>query len=241
MIRRPAVVTKIEPYIDNLVEYLESSASPPRMLPLITSEMPVMPTKCILYNTEQLTRATELQRILTRAQCEDVAEVWDYSLANINILAQHGVNAVHCPVAAAPSHLERIQALSVGEPMYDVGFAGTPSQRRLAVLDALVQAGLSVCLIMDKIGDARDAVLAKCRVIINIHFAEDYQVFESVRCAPWLCIGKPVVSEQSIDDDPRAVNVPYVDLVSATLLAVEKSGNLVHVLHEGAERLQHTN
>jgi hypothetical protein len=232
---RPHVRTSIYWYIDALVEYLESSASPPRDAPIITLDMAIQSQPCILYNTEQLTRGSELQRLLIRAKKPDVAAVWDYSTANIDILRKYGVTAEHHPVGISPVHRQRLQQFLMEPKEYDVGFSGTMSPRRRLILQELVTKGLSVLQICDKIGDPRDSELAKCRVIINIHFNDDYQVFESVRCAQWLDVGVPVVSEKSLDDDPRAINVSYGELVTATLLATEKARNLVHVLHEGAE------
>ena len=237
---RPHVRTSIYWYIDALVEYLESSASPPRDMPIITFEMAEQDQPCILYNTEQLTRVSELQRLLIRAKKPDVAAVWDYSKANIDILRKHGVTAEHYPVGISSLHRQRLQDFLKAPKEYDVGFSGSLSTRRKRILNGLTEKGLNVLYINNKIGDQRDAELAKCRVIINIHYNIDYQVFESVRCEQWLDVGVPVVSEKSLDDDPRAITVPYDELVTATLLATEKARNLVHVLHEGAEGLEHT-
>ena len=62
-------------------------------------------------------------------------------------------------------------------------------------------------------GEERDIELSKCKVLINIHHSDDYKIFESARCEPWLSIGVPVVSECSLDNDPRCMNMLYDDLI----------------------------
>ena len=40
-----------------------------------------------------------------------------------------------------------------------------------------------------------------------MHFDASYKIFEQFRCFAWLDIGKTVVSENSLDNDNRCINV----------------------------------
>jgi hypothetical protein len=212
------VRTTILFYVDNIVEYLNSI---PHDYPIITSEMPDQQEPCILFNTEQLTRKRVLAKLLARLALSDVVELWDYSLANIEILKTNGVRIVpkHQPICVAPAHRDRLTEFLKAPKEFDVGFAGLISRRRRAILKGLKSAGLRVLIINRVNGDARDSALAKCRLLINIHYAPDYQIFESARCAQWLETpgSPPVLTEESLDNDSRAITVPYDKLVSTAV------------------------
>ena len=150
------------------------------------------------------------------------AEIWDYSAINVRILADRGITAKHVPLRSSENYVARLRSLrSVGQ-IYDIGFAGSKSNRRIAIVNALADTKYSICLIRSW-GEERDAVLAKCRIILNIHYADDYKVFESARCVPWIEAGATVISEHSLDDDPRCINVPYDQLVAACIARLEQS------------------
>jgi hypothetical protein len=214
------VRTSIMFYIDNIVEYLNSI---PHNYPIITSEMPIQQEPCRLYNTEQMTRKGELAKLLARATQSDVVEIWDYSLANIEILKENGIclEPKWVPICAAPTHSARLTEYLKAPKLYDVGFCGTISKRRLQILQELHNRKLRVLIINRCCGDDRDKQLAQCRLLINIHFADDYRVFESARCAQWLDLKEegapPVISEESLDDDPRTITVPYNALVDTVI------------------------
>lgn len=220
---RPPVLSQITKYADHLEDYLASDDSPERTLPIVVSHVyPVCSHPIILYNTEQMTRPGMLAAFVARARQPDVAEVWDYSVANLAILAEHGISGRLVPVRSSTARLAEIREDISGQcQSYDVGFSGTMSTRRAAVLMALQNAGLRIRNV-PIFGRARDRALAQSLCILNIHFAEDYRVFESTRCEYWLAVGVPVVSETSLDDDSRCINVPYENLVSAVLQLVQR-------------------
>lgn len=220
---RPPVLSQITKYVDHLEDYLASDESPERNLPIVMSHAsPVYTHPVILYNTEQLTRRNMLEDFLKRAKQTDVAEVWDYSVANLAILAEHGIVGRHVPVTTTVARAQEMREdISGQRQTYDVGFSGTMSGRRGVVLLALQEAGLRIRNV-PIFGRARDRALAQSLCMLNIHFADDYRVFESVRCDPWLSVDVPVISETSLDDDPRCINVPYSDLVSATVQLVQR-------------------
>ena len=166
----------------------------------------------IIYNTEQLTIPRILTKILKLA--EHVVPLvpvdpifWDYSMVNIRILAKHGIIAKYMPLKTSGAYLEKLQNFITFTKIYDIGFNGTMSLRRKTILDELATQ-FSV-LISTNWGDNRDLELAKCRVLVNIHFDTDYMIFESARCEPWLSVGMPVISELSIENDERCILTTY--------------------------------
>lgn len=213
------VLTNIRRYVDTFIDSLQSTHAP---LPIVVGSADPYPPRFILYNTEQLTRQGQLERICTMAIIPACAEIWDYSAINVRILADRGITAKHVPLRSSENYVARLRSLrSVGQ-IYDIGFAGSKSNRRIAIVNALADTKYSICLIRSW-GEERDAVLAKCRIILNIHYADDYKVFESARCVPWIEAGATVISEHSLDDDPRCINVPYDQLVAACIARLEQS------------------
>lgn len=183
----------------------------------------------VIYNAEQLTRKGELNKLLSDITRTKPIEVWDYSVANIEILKANGITAKYMPLNSSPTYVEKLREYVKTKPkIYDVGFCGTNSPRREAIFRQLRERGLTVLNIGNNrseevYGDERDQLLAQCKVHINIHYADDYQIFESARCEPWLKCGTTVVTEPSLDNDPRCIIAEYGSrLVDATYQMVER-------------------
>jgi len=81
--------------------------------------------------------------------------------------------------------------------IFDVCFIGTVSARRSAINYELANAFEKFEEIR-AFGVARDRAVAACRVLVNTHFADDYQVLETIRVAPALASGVLVVSEHCV-------------------------------------------
>jgi beta-1,4-mannosyl-glycoprotein beta-1,4-N-acetylglucosaminyltransferase len=220
---RPPVYTSNYVCAQTFVDFLLSEESPVREAPVHIgySELTF---PFILYNCEQMTRGAELAKVVKMASNPMITEVWDYSAENCKIFAAKGVKARHVPLVSPAFYVEQIKALRAeNAPLYDVGFCGhmyhSPRGRRQDVLQGLRDVGVTVLNVTDY-GVERDRKLALCRVILNIHFADDFRIFESARCDVWLRAGVPVVSETSMDDDPRCIKAPYGALVETTVKTV---------------------
>jgi len=220
---RPPVYTMKYGCAQAFVDFLLSEESPAREMP-VQIGYAELTFPFILYNCEQITRGDELAKVVKTASNPVITEVWDYSAENCKILAANGVKARHVPLVSPAFYIEQIKALRLtNPPLYDVGFCGhmyhSVNGRRQDVLQGLRDAGLSVLSVTD-FGEERDKKLAQARVILNVHYADDYQIFEQARCDVWLRAGVPVVSETSLDDDPRCINAPYSALVETTVQTV---------------------
>lgn len=170
-----------------------------------------------VYNTEQLTRKDMLATLLSECRAHDVRQVFDYSEYHKQLWTQHGF---FCMVRPATSLLDIAalrRKLSVATPEASVAFVGTLSERRYKILAELVRLNFRVVILQDLFGPERDNEIAKCKVLLNIHYADDYKIFEAPRCTRWALAGLPVVSEQSVDQCtmPNVTFVRYDSLVDA--------------------------
>jgi len=144
--------------------------------------------------------------------------VWDYSLDNVQFLQARGCNARHVPLGYATS-MTRIAPAP--EQDIDVLFYGDISARRAPVLDSLRRTGLNVVIESDVYGAKRDALIARAKVVLNIHNHDGIKALETPRIYYLLANRKAVVTEVKedvpIDDELRRamVGAPYGKLVAA--------------------------
>lgn len=85
-------------------------------------------------------------------------------------------------------------------PQYDVAVCGEMSKRRHLIISELERRGISV-LNVKGWNSIRDERIAQARILLNIHYADSYVIFEHLRCDRWALAGMIVVSEQSLSDD----------------------------------------
>jgi hypothetical protein len=216
---RPPVFTFMYECDYILAEFLLSKQSPMRSVPLFFNHHAIKeidPTvNYIFYNTEQITRDCEKRDVLAMIRSHpNVIEVWDYSVVNYELLKGEGVNVKYVPFTLTPYLRSFFAPLLYTPKQYDIGFCAFESPRRKYILDALKAKGFSVHYLQRVYMFDRDKELSKCRLLINIHYGDDFQVFEKTRCEAWLRVGYPLISETSLDPDPRCLaNVPYDKLV----------------------------
>jgi hypothetical protein len=227
------VITDMFETTDMLVAFLLSDLAPPRDHDIVYNHFVVNKIiadasgngNFIFFNTEQLTRPDVLTAVVNtiKSAGERMVEVWDYSQVNVDLLAKEGINARYVPVKVSPFYADwLVPTRKALKKKYDVGFCGILNKRRQDIIIELRKRGKTVRIANDLFNRARDEELMKCRAFINIHFTEDYKVWESIRCEPLLYVGAPVVSENSLDNDPRCVNVPYEELVDAMCAELDK-------------------
>jgi len=154
-----------------------------------------LPRGTILYNLEQIAPGSPW---LSPAYVDLLRqhEVWDYSPRNAARYGEVGLEPPRVvPIGFVPE-LVRIPADAPEE--VDVTFYGTLNARRAEVLDALRARGLSVNVLEGVFGAARDAEIARSRLVLNLHYYEA-KVFEVVRVSYLLANGRCVVSERGAD------------------------------------------
>lgn len=201
----------------NLIEYLISDSSPKRDYPIFILEgihnlHTVNKIPIILYNIEQMTRDTMLSTSVERMSLPDIMEVWDYSSANASILKNYGLKVRHVQMKLSLDTIIKYRNYRV-EPEYDIAFCGQMSEYRQNILTKLQEKGKTVKIIDGDYSGQRDVDIGKAKLLINIHYNENYRIFESIRCEPWIASGMKVLSESSLDDSPRCITVPYIQLI----------------------------
>jgi|GEM_PF-1329113 len=180
--------------------------------PVPWSTMTAQANHIIIFNLEQVSPEVQWFDLVYFRQFLN-APVWDYNQRNIHALAQAGVPEIsYVPLGYVPEMTATPQARAwlqqTPEPEVvqdiDVLFYGSMSGRRRETLDALKARGLNV-MIGDTdhpcIGDYRDELIARAKVVVNIHYYETVGIFEIVRVSYLLANGKAVVSELSPHTD----------------------------------------
>jgi len=192
------------------------------------------PGKSILYNLEQITPGSEW---LTRDYLKLLRRhrIWDYSRYNIDQLEKLGIrNITHCPIGFS-DRLSRIEPAP--ERDIDVLFYGSVNERRLYILEELARAGLRVETLFGVYGAQRDAVIARSRIVLNIHYYPA-KIFEIVRISYLLANTVCVVSETSPNDSALEsvqdgiVQAPY-ERLTETCLGLIASGAWASVARQG--------
>jgi hypothetical protein len=158
-----------------------------------------VPDGSIIYNTEQMTSfgGDVRKQMQNFDEWSKRCVIWDYSSLNASKLRAAGASrVVHCPLGYVPS-MTTIEPAPIQD--IDVLFYGSVNPRRRAVLDALDAAGLSVVRLYGVYGSDRDAVIARSKVVLNLHYYEN-AVFEIFRVSHLLANKKCVVSEGGGED-----------------------------------------
>lgn len=152
--------------------------------------------KMILYNLEQIQKHDSPWLGSPYIDLLRRHPVWDYSERNIKGLKELGVTDITlCGIGYMPG-LTRIPSALQD---IDVLFVGSTNDRRLAVLNDLAARGVKVSAAYNCYGEQRDALIARAKIVLNVHFYEA-QVFEIVRVSYLLANRVCVVSESGFDE-----------------------------------------
>jgi hypothetical protein len=194
----------------------------------------------ILYNLEQIQDGSSW---LQPAFLELLSRyaVWDYSQQNIDRLAEKGIaKVVHLPIGYAPP-LQRIETRK--DEDIDVLFVGSINDRRQKILGALEKKGLRVHRAVGVYGAARDALVARAKVVLNLHYYEA-KVFEVVRVSYLLANRRFVISEEGAPSEDEAslrqglVFAPYEKLVETCCDWLAKPERRAEVASRGQSLFQ---
>jgi len=163
-----------------------------------------LPDKAIIYNTEQKFSWDYLQTLKKH-------RVWDYSGNNILKLAEAGVKAELCPVAYMPSMTVTLP--DTNRLPIDVLMYGCRNERRQHIYEQLNKAGINAYFCSDIWGAKRDAMIARAKIVLNVHFYEE-AIFEIFRCAHLMANKKCIVSE--IGKDKKLENPCHACVVMSS-------------------------
>jgi hypothetical protein len=196
------------------------------------------PEDTIYYNLEQLRGhpqydpygpANTVMLISTKFQ------IWDYSAANIEawnkLVPKHPVKFL--PIGYAPV-LTRIEKAE--EQDIDVLIYGSVGEQRLSVFSSLGRLfnGMSTVFACGLYGRARDSLIARSKIVLNITSFSRAKIFEIVRVSYLLANSKAVVADFSTDSHIEADIAGGVVFVPIETIA-ETCWNL---LTDEAQRIQ---
>jgi len=146
----------------------------------------------IIYNFEQQ-RGLDPSQI--RQQVIEIAKkftLWDYSAANLDTWKKLGREDVKLvPVGYAPV-LTRIPNNVVQD--IDVLIYGLSGEQRLRCFHKLSKAGLTTVFISGLYGEARDDLIKRSKLVLNINLYDFSKIFEIARVSYLLANRKAVVS-----------------------------------------------
>jgi hypothetical protein len=165
------------------------------LLPSLPEYPDQLPRDLVLFNLEQVTRRSPW---ITPAYVDLLRnhEAWDYSEQNLSAWREMGLDHVRlCGIGYEPE-LQRIPT-GIGQDI-DILFYGSLNHRRARILAALQDAKLRVRALSGAYGTARDRVIARAKIVLNMHYHEA-QIFEMVRVSYLLANRRFVVSEAGAD------------------------------------------
>jgi SAM-dependent methyltransferase len=180
------------------------------------SELLPLTRDSVIFNVENVQSVfitDEYRRILRNFH------VWDYSAANAAKLSHILERPVRYAKLFYVDQLSRISHAS--EKDIDVLFYGSFNPRRQAILDGLRLRGLRVEAVFNVFGPDLDALIARAKVVINMHFYDNGHL-EMIRLFDLLANRCAVVSEcnsgelADADMAKALVLAPYDQLVDAT-------------------------
>jgi len=176
-------------------------------------ELMLSQNRCIYLNVEMLSEDVRVKHILNLIK-ENI-QIADYSIANINYIQAYAKDQqveIKKPIVYLPYQFnlqDQIQLYNkVNEYEYDIGIINAlPKQsdtvnskltyRRTKLWNDLQSRNMTSINIMGW-GKERDSLIRKCKVIINVHHFECFNIFEHIRCDRLLFANKIVLSDESI-------------------------------------------
>ena len=155
-------------------------------------------------------------------------KVWDYSRYNVSRLKEHDITAVYVAAGMYPDMTPIPGKLPCAPATQDIDvlFYGGMHARRLPIFAELRARGLNVVTVSGIYNQERAALIARAKVILNLHGHNDFHSQESIRLAYLLASKKAVVTEVNAGDDTdgfenSALCVPYGSLVDACVYLVK--------------------
>jgi hypothetical protein len=164
-----------------------------------------LPADSIVYNFEQW-RGLAKEQLRPEVHClARRFRIWDYRREQLAAWKELGASRVKIvPVGYAPI-LQRIERAE--NPDIEVLMYGLSGERRAFAFHQISNSGLSAVFVSGLYGAARDALIARSRMVLNVCLYEHSRIFEIVRVSYLLANRVPVVAvvqpDTAIDEDMR--------------------------------------
>lgn len=166
--------------------------------------------------------------------------IWEYSPSNKVFLESKGFsNILYVPPGYHPIS-EKI--LWPKDREYDFIFVGSVSERRIEFLHRLSDRGFKVAAIFEKnkaFGQKRDEIIARSKIIVNVHCFDNIKTLETVRISYLLANKALVISEESDHDpyDGSVIYAKYEDLIDCCEKTLNNSSGLEDIAENGFQAI----
>jgi hypothetical protein len=179
----------------------------------IFSKEMIQSGRIVFLNVEMLSEDTRMNQVISLITAG--IPILDYSLSNMTFLKlymednkiQSNVSTIYLPYQYNLRDQMQLENID-GVYTYDVGIINAlPKQdasvdskftyRRTRLWEQLQATGWK-CINILGWGAERDELLKRCKVIINIHHFECFNIFEQIRCDRLIFAKKLVVSDKSV-------------------------------------------
>ena len=171
-----------------------------------------IPEGSIFYCAEQPAPAW-VEFIEGEARLYRPSVIWSWAESTTRALREAKLPAITVPLGHVKG-LESEFKLEPGQPKdIDVLFFGGMTERRRRILGRLASLGLKIHYEKAVWGMKREALLARSKVVLNIHGndMDDVNIFEVVRVLPLMAKGCTVVSEKGEGWERFAAGCAFVD------------------------------
>lgn len=166
--------------------------------------------------------------------------IWEYSPSNKLFLESKGFkNVFYVP----PGHHPITKKINWSSQRdYDFIFVGSMSGRRKQFLDELSDQGFKVAAICEKnkaFGKKRDEIIARSKIVVNVHCFEDIKTLETVRIS-YLLANKAVIISEESDHDPYDGAVAYAkyeDLIGCCATTLNNMNGLQRRAEDGFQAI----
>ena len=81
---------------------------------------------------------------------------------------------------------------------------------------------INIIFISNIFGDARDKIIGKAKILLNIHGEDNFKIYENIRCERWRFAGITIISENCIDHVPKEIITSNYENISDTVINVLK-------------------
>lgn len=178
-----------------------------------------------LVVTEQLTTGRALSTVVSHCKRYRNITLINYSPVNAEIIrannACFGHRVLMLPNVPCGRGLDNYARYRNERKTFDIAIIGARSERRNRIFQQL-SSRFVVRHITNKWNDERNIELARAKILINVHYHNDYRVFETLRCMEAVLVGVVVLSEDSLSQNLSSIETlvhfaSYDNLVAETI------------------------
>ena len=173
-----------------------------------------------ILNTEQLTRNGELNKI--QFYIANNIKIIDYSKSNIYCLTSKNINnnILYMP------YLVNYNEIYNYDKIYDIAYIGhfiDERNYRMNIINSLNKSNIKTNEIKG-FDIERDNLLFRYKILLNIHYNEEYNIFEQMRCNRCIFNKVIVITQKSSDIDfelkEYIIECEYNKLVETTISVI---------------------